>query len=104
MNRFKRQLLVGAQQNVAVALVKDAEMEESEDDSSDAVGPVVTGVCTIGLDKGINIQTILQPGDTHPYSYRRATVLLQRLSQVVQRRVKSYTPHEKSQRREESSV
>ena len=37
------------------------EMEESEDDLWSDVEQIVTGVCTIEADKGISIQTILQP-------------------------------------------
>ena len=43
------------------------EMEESDDDLWSDVEQVVTGVCTIEADKGINIQTILQPAEKEAY-------------------------------------
>ena len=51
-----------------LSVVYEEEMEESEDDICSEVEQVVTGVCTIEVDKGINIQTILQPAKNKPQS------------------------------------
>ena len=44
------------------------EMEESDEETLSDVEQVVTGVCTIELDKGINIQTIVRPVKEEPQS------------------------------------
>ena len=53
-----------------LSVVYEEEMEESEeeDDICSEAEQVVTGLCTIEVDKGINIQTILQPVKNEPQS------------------------------------
>ena len=51
-----------------LSVVYEEEMEESEDDLCSDIEQVVTGVCTIEVDKGIKIQTILRPAKNEPQS------------------------------------